>query len=67
MMYAGTILSALCSGTYEAAEPLCVVSLRAEGSTCSYCVVCSYYEAYGIREFHTLVKLLKGHELVDIY
>jgi hypothetical protein len=49
MMYAGTILSALCSGTYEAAEPLCVVSLRAVGSMCSYCVVvCSYYEAYGI-------------------
>jgi hypothetical protein len=47
MMYAGTILSALCSGTYEAAEPLCVVSLRAEGSMCSFCVVCSYYEAYG--------------------
>ncbi len=48
MMYAGTILSALCRGTYEAAEPLCVVCLRAEGSMCSYCVVCSYYEAYGI-------------------
>jgi len=48
MMYAGTILSALCSGTYEAAEPLCVVSLRAVGSMCSYCVVCSCYEAYGI-------------------
>ena len=47
MMYAGTILSGLCSGTYEAAEPLCVVSLRARGSMCSYCVVCSYYEFYG--------------------
>ena len=49
MMYAGTILSALCSGTYEAAEPLYVVSLRPRGSMCSYCVVCSYYEDYGSR------------------
>jgi hypothetical protein len=47
MIYAGTILSALCSGTYEAAEPLCVVPLCAGGSMCSDCVVCSYYEAYG--------------------
>ena len=39
MMYAGTILSALCYETYEVAEPLCVVSLCARGSMCSYCVV----------------------------
>ena len=41
MIYAGTILSALCSGTYEAAEPLCVVPL------CAGVSMCSYYEAYG--------------------